>query len=75
MLFRSKPIASGDGIYSDITLSILSNIKTMNYDINFIDAYPVALSPVTFVTTDTDVRYLTAIASFKYTYFDIVKTI
>ncbi len=72
---QNKPIASGDGIYSDITISILSNIKTMNYHINFIDAYPVALSPVTFNTTDVDVRYLTATASFKYTYFDISRTI
>ena len=72
---EQKPSWTGDGIYSDVTLSILSNIKTINYDITFIDAYPIGLSGITFNTTDTDVKYLTATASFKYTYFDISKTI
>lgn len=72
---KTKPSWTGDSIYSDVTLSILSNIKTINYDITFIDAYPMLLSGFSFNTMDKDVKYLTATASFKYTYFDIGKTI
>ena len=70
-----NPSYTGDGIYSDINLSILSNIKTINYDVIFIDAYPVELSDVVFNTTDNDITYLEASATFKYTYYNIAKTI
>lgn len=72
---QNKPSWTGDSIYSDITLSILSNIKTINYDITFIDAYPISLSGISFTTVDKDIKYLTASVLFKYTYFDIFKTI
>lgn len=71
----SKPQYTGDGIKSDVTLSILSNIKTMNYDVTFIDAYPISISEIELNTTDSDVYYLEATVNFKYTYFDITKSV
>lgn len=70
-----KPIWTGDGLTSDVTVSILSNIKTMNYDVTYIDAFPVNLSQLEFSTTDTDIKYLEATAHFRFTYYDIAKTI
>lgn len=72
---KNKPSWTGESITSDLTVSILSNIKTMNYDVTYIDAFPIQLSELVFNTTDTDVNYLEATASFKFTYYDIAKTI
>ena len=72
---EKNPSWTGDGIYSDITVSVLSNIKTINYDATFTDAYPVDLSDITFNTTDEDVKYIEASATFKYTYYNISQTI
>ena len=66
-------VTSGEGVYSDISLMILSSSKTANYEINFVDCHPVALTGATFTTADSDVNYVTASATFKYTYYDILK--
>lgn len=68
---QNQPIASGDGIYSDISLMILSSSKMANYEIVFVDSYPVTLSDLNFTTVDSDVNYVTASATFKYTYYTI----
>lgn len=68
---QDKPIASGDGIYSDISLIVLASSKMANYEIVFVDAYPVTLSDLNFTTVDSDVNYITASATFKYTYYTI----
>ena len=66
-----KPAGTGEGIYSDITLMALSSTKMPNYEIVFADAFPVSLSSLGFNTIDSDVNYVEAEASFKYTYYDI----
>jgi hypothetical protein len=68
---QNKPITSGDGIYSDISLMVLASTKTPNYEIVYTDAFPTELSQVVFNTTDTDVNYIEASATFKYTYYTI----
>lgn len=68
---QDKPIASGDGIYSDISLIVLSSSKMANYEIVFVDAYPITVSDLTFNTVDDTVNYVTASATFKYTYYTI----
>ena len=68
---QNQPVVSGDGIYSDISLAILSSSKMPNYEIVFVDSYPVTLSDLNFTTVDSDVNYVTASASFKYTYYTI----
>ena len=64
---------TGDGIYSDISVIVLSSTKTPNYDITYRDAFPISLSALTFLTTDSSVNYIEASATFKYTLFDITK--
>lgn len=62
---------TGEGIYSDISLIILSSAKNPNYELTFIDAHPYALSDLQFNTVDSDVNYITARAQFKYTYYNL----
>lgn len=64
-------VTSGDSIYSDISLMILSSTKMPNYEITFVDCHPVSLSGANFTSVDDDVNYVTASASFRYTYYDI----
>jgi hypothetical protein len=70
---QNKKPGTGDGIYSDISLMVLSSTKMANYEIVFMDAFPVNISSVVFNTTDNDVNYIEAAASFRYTLFDINK--
>lgn len=70
---QDKKPGTGDGIYSDISLMVLSSTKMANYEIVFMDAFPVNISSVVFNTTDNDVNYIEASASFRYTLFDINK--
>ena len=70
---EQKPIYTGEGIVSDISITILSSTKLANYEVIYIDAFPVSLSGITFNTVDTDVNYLEASATFKYTYYNIEK--
>jgi len=69
----NNPSYTGDGIYSDISLTVLTSDKAPNYETIYVDAFPISLSGLTFNTTDSDVNYLEASASFKYTYYDINK--
>jgi hypothetical protein len=68
-----KPIYTGDGIFSDMTLTILSSTKTPNYEITFVDAFPITLSDLYFNTIDNNVTFLNADATFKYTHYTITK--
>ena len=62
---------SGDNIYSDGTLQILSSNLVANFNVNFKDMFPYSLSTITFDATDTDVEYFTADVSFKYTIYNL----
>jgi hypothetical protein len=63
---------SGQDIYSDGTLQILTSSQIPNFQIIFEDLFPYSLSTLTFDATSTDVQYFTAEASFKYTIYNIV---
>lgn len=65
------PSITGDGIYSDISLLVLSSAKRANYEITYVDAFPVALGEITFNTTDTNVNFIETTAVFKYTHYTI----
>lgn len=62
---------SGQGIYSDATLMILSSAMNPLHQVNFIDCYPFQMGGLEFNATDTDVNYLTCQASFRYRRFTI----
>lgn len=62
---------SGDNIYSDGTLQILSSNLIPKFQVFFNDLFPYSLSTITFDATDSDIQYFTADVSFKYTLYDI----
>jgi hypothetical protein len=66
-----KPRVSGEGIYSDASLIITTNLKNPNIEVIFEDAYPVYLGKISLNTTDTDVKFVTCNARFAYTKFEI----
>jgi hypothetical protein len=68
------PSYSGDGITSDVSLITLNSDLNANYQIRFIDAFPVFLSGFKFNTTANDIKYVTAKTVFKYTYYTIEKS-
>jgi hypothetical protein len=67
------PQFTGFGVKSDISVIVMSNIKNPNYSITFVDAFPTNISEISFDTTQEDINYLTASASFSYSYYDILK--
>ena len=62
---------SGDNIYSDATLQVLSSNLVPQFQVIFSDCFPYSLSTVTFDATDTDIEYFTADVAFKYTIYRI----
>ena len=67
----SQPSYSGETLYSDVSLIINASPKTSNYELTFIDAFPISLSAINFNTVDSSVNYVDADVQFKYTYFTI----
>ena len=59
--------------FSDGSLRILnSNFQTMAI-VKFNDLFPTSITSLEFDSTETDINYFTAEASFKYTVYNIVK--
>jgi len=56
---------------SDGTLNVLSSSNTPNFKVKFLDMFPVSLSDLDFDATDSDIDYLTASVTFKYTIYNI----
>jgi hypothetical protein len=59
-------------LYSDATLFILTSNNTANFQVKFRNIFPYNLTDLQFDATDSDIDYLTAEVSFKYTIYDIV---
>ena len=66
-----QSITSGAGVYSDITLIVLSSAMNPNIEFTFFDCFPVDLSELTFDSTSADVDYLTATVTFANRRFDV----
>ena len=58
-------------LYSDGTLTILSQLNKPMFFVKFEDLFPYQLSDIQFDATVADVEYLTAEVSFKYTIYNI----
>jgi hypothetical protein len=56
----------------DLTLTIMNSANNVTKQIKFVDAYPTMISSLPFDITTTDVEYLTAVVSFKYSYYQFV---
>jgi len=66
-----QPDKSQLNLYSDGTLQILTSSQNPNFKIKFSDLWPYNLSDLQFDSTDTDIQYLTAEVTFKYTIYNI----
>ena len=64
-------VQSGQDIYSDVTLQILSSNLNAKFNVKFRDLFPVSLTTITFDATDTDIEYFTADVTFKYTLYEL----
>ena len=64
-------VQSGDDIYSDGTLQILSSNFVSKFNVNFKDLWPYSLTTLAFDATDTDIEYFTADVAFKYTSYNL----
>ena len=60
------------GMYSDATLTILSNKNNPLVEVRFSDLFPVSLSALSYDNAATDVAYLTSQISFRYKLYEIV---
>ena len=61
----------GESLKYDATLAILTSHNNVSKEITFADCFPTSLSALEFSTQQTDVEYLQAEVSFKYTYYEI----
>jgi len=59
-------------MYSDATLTILSNKNNPLLEVRFSDMFPVSLSGLDYNQNVTDVEYLTASIEFRYKIYEIV---
>jgi hypothetical protein len=62
----------GDGKVRDVTLMILSSHNNVVQEIQFVDAYPISLSSLTFESNTPDINYLTASVTFEYSYYKLL---
>lgn len=64
--------ATSSDHYRDMTLTVMNSANNVTKQIKFVDAYPTSLSSIPFDITTTDVEYLTAVATFQYSYYEFV---
>jgi hypothetical protein len=51
---------------SDAVLSVLTSAKNVNKNIFFYDCFPIGLTELAFVSTNTTIEYMEATATFRY---------
>jgi len=61
----------GDGVYSDLTLTILTSAMNPKHIITYVDAYPISLTDLEFDSRMPDVEYIEATATFRCRKFNI----
>lgn len=66
-----KPVYTGLGITSDMSLIVLSSSRNPTYEVIFKDAFPISISSLIFDSTQPDVQFLEASATFRYRSYSI----
>ena len=66
-----QPSTAARGMFSDATLTILSNKNNPIAEVRFQDLYPLSISALEFNQNATDVEYLTVSAEFVYKIYEI----
>ena len=69
----NKEKFTGEGVYSDANIMILSSASNPLMRIDIVDMFPTALTPITVDSKDTDINYIEATASFKFTNYRFTK--
>ena len=59
-------------MFSDATMTILTNKNNPVVECRFADVFPISLSSLDYSQNQTDVEYLTATVNFKYTIYEII---
>lgn len=67
----SKGKFTGEGLYSDATVTIMTSAMNPNIEVTYKDLFPISLSEIEFSSTDADVEYLTATVTFRYREYTI----
>jgi hypothetical protein len=70
---RSNTQGGGENATSDISLIVSDGLKNPNYEVIYVNAFPIDLGDLVFETSDTDINYVSASVTFKYTYYTINK--
>jgi hypothetical protein len=70
---KGNQASTGESLVSDISVIISDGLKNPNYEVVFTNAFPLSLGEIEFQSTDTDIEYVTAVASFRYAYYTINK--
>lgn len=70
-VIKGQSRMSGLGEFSDASLMIRNSNRNVNFAINYIDMIPTSLSSLIFDTTNEDIPYITAVATFVYSHFDV----
>jgi hypothetical protein len=68
----SDPTNTSNPNVSDATLIVYNSNYRSNITVKFRGMFPTSLSTIDFDSTMTDVQYVTATVSFKYTLYDIL---
>ncbi len=71
----SKPTTSGEGLRSDISLTVLTSQRNANYEVVFKDAFPTRVTGIDFNSTNSDIEYIEASTTFRYVTYDINKVV
>jgi len=70
---RNNTQGGGENATSDISLIVSDGLKNPNYEVIYVNAFPIDLGDLVFETSDTDINYVSASVTFKYTYYTINK--
>lgn len=62
---------SEEGLFSDISVIIMNSKKNSNIEVYYKNCFPISLSDIQLNTTDQDVTYPEATASFQYDTYSI----
>lgn len=63
--------STGEGVFSDASLLVLSSAKRPILRVNYINLFPTQISDLIFDTRDTTVNYLDAIVTFSYERYEV----
>jgi hypothetical protein len=66
-----KPATAERSMFSDATLTVLTNKNNPVVEVRFADCFPTSLSTLSYNQNQTDIEYLTADVTFKYKIYEI----